>query len=200
MGLQPQLRFEIKDCTWDDILDMISTSRQDYEEKAAGLKGLFRNAFRKVGDHSVRIAPLFEMIPGDDGLSVLKGGLGWILTVRRIAILIPAKERNTDDICTQLARESAKRREKIFSAFESIPETFIMATEKRKIFPNNRQLQEKVASLHAMLVEAILQLAGFLLRERRGQSHKLSGSPAALRFRVNNLFSLGSYAHGNDIQ
>lgn len=81
LGLQPQLRFEIKDCTWDDILDMIATSREDYERKAAGLKGLFRKAFRKAGDHSVRIAPLFEMIPGDEGLSVLRGGLGWILTV-----------------------------------------------------------------------------------------------------------------------
>lgn len=74
-----------------------------------------------------------------------------------------------------------------------------MATEKRKIFPNNRQLQEQVANLHAMLVEAILQLAAFLLRERRGQSHKLSGSQAALRFRVNNLFSLVSCTHDHDI-
>ena len=81
LGLQPKLRFEIKDCAWDDILDLIATSRRDYEQKAAGLKGLFRKAFRKAGDNSVRIAPLFEMIPGDEGLSVLKGGLGWILTV-----------------------------------------------------------------------------------------------------------------------
>lgn len=73
----------------------------------------------------------------------------------------------TDD--TQLARESAKKRDNIFSAFESIPETFIMATEKRRIFSESRQLQEKVASLHAMLVDAIMQLAAFLLRERRGR-------------------------------
>lgn len=78
-----------------------------------------------------------------------------------------AADTNTDDI--QLARESAKKRDKIFSAFESIPEAFIMAMEKRKIFPESRQLQEKVASLHAMLVEVIIQLAAFLLRERRGQ-------------------------------
>lgn len=81
LGLQPKLRFEIKDCTWDDILDLIATSRRDYEQKAAGLKGLFRKALRKAGDNYARIAPLFEMIPGDEGLSVLKGGLGWILTV-----------------------------------------------------------------------------------------------------------------------
>lgn len=169
---------------------MISTSRQDYEKKAAGLKGLFRNAFRKVGDHSVRIAPLFEMIPGDDGLSVLKGGLGWILTVRRLVILYAKKRIDTND--AQLARESAKRRDRIFSAFESIPETFIMATEKRMIFPNNKQLQEKVASLHTTLVEVILQLAAFLLRERRGESHERFWSLAALSLRVINLFSLAS--------
>lgn len=147
---------------------MISTSRQNYEKKAAGLKGLFRKALRKAGDNSVRIAPLFEMIPGDEGLSVLRGGLGWILTVRCVARMGSIDETND----TQLAKESAKKRERIFSAFESIPETFIMAMEKRKIFPESRHLQEKVARLHAMLVEAIMQLAGFLLREHRGESLK----------------------------
>lgn len=48
-----------------------------------------------------------------------------------------------------------------------------MAMEKRKIFSESRQLQEKVASLHAVLVDAIMQLAALLLRENRGRSQNL---------------------------
>lgn len=82
LGFKPVLTFVPGDCTWDDILDLIVSSRRDYEAKASGLKGLFRKAWRKAGDNSTRIAPIFEMLPVDTGLSVLKGGLGWILTVR----------------------------------------------------------------------------------------------------------------------
>lgn len=48
-----------------------------------------------------------------------------------------------------------------------------MAMEKRKIFSESRRLQEKVASLHAMLVDAIMQLAAFLLREKQGRADNL---------------------------
>lgn len=83
LGFRPPLQFGPDDCTWDDILNLMISARRDYEAKASGLKGLFRKAWRKAGNNSTRIAPIFEMIPDDTGLSVLKGGLGWILTVRK---------------------------------------------------------------------------------------------------------------------
>lgn len=81
LGLRPKLRFDSGDCTWDHILDMIVLSQKEYAEKATVLRGLFQKVWRKTGDHSSRVAPLLEMIPDDVGLTVLKGGLGWILTV-----------------------------------------------------------------------------------------------------------------------
>lgn len=68
-----------------------------------------------------------------------------------------------------MARENAKKREAIFSAFESIPETFAMAVEKRKIFQQYGHVQQQVASLHGTIVHSIIVLISFLLPDRRGE-------------------------------
>lgn len=70
-----------------------------------------------------------------------------------------------------MAKESSKKREAIFAAFESIPETFAMAAEKRKIFHEYGHLKEKVASLHGTIVSSIMVLISFLLPDRRGEYH-----------------------------
>lgn len=81
--LGPELKFDPNYCTWPEIVDMIAKARKEYEKKALGLKGLIIKGWRGLGDNSSRIEPLFDLIPEDMGLSILGGGLGWILTVSR---------------------------------------------------------------------------------------------------------------------
>lgn len=165
LDIKPRLRVGLEDCSWEDILDLMVSSRREYEKKALGLRGILRRAWRKAGDNSTRIAPLFDMIPDDSGLTVLRGGLGWILTVRPFRLPKGLVDCNTDR--EQLAKEASKKREAIFLAFESIPEVFVMAAEKRRIFRDDGQLQERVADIHGTIVSSIMLLVSFLLPDHR---------------------------------
>lgn len=68
-----------------------------------------------------------------------------------------------------MAKESAKKREAILSAFDEIPAIFAMAAEKRNNFPGNEQLRECSVALHATIMWAISQLIAYLLPESQGK-------------------------------
>jgi hypothetical protein len=59
----------------------MNNARSGFEESVTGLKNIFRNLWVKAGDVSENIIPLFDMIPGDNGLSVLRSGLVLIFMV-----------------------------------------------------------------------------------------------------------------------
>lgn len=72
----------------------------------------------------------------------------------------------------QIAKESARKRDAVFATFEEIPEAFILAARKRKLYPNNMELREHLAKFYANTVSAIVGLITFLLPKARGRYHE----------------------------
>ena len=74
-------------CSWDDVLGSIEETRVEYERKAG------KNRLRAIPRSPVIVTTLHgltEMIPEQDGLSILRGGLKLIFGVRK-----PANETRT---------------------------------------------------------------------------------------------------------
>ena len=76
------LDFDPKTCTWGDVLDEAGKAEKIYIDGGSGLKNVVRKTFRFAGDYSDSISPWFDLIPDQDGLSVLNGGLKLIFRVR----------------------------------------------------------------------------------------------------------------------
>lgn len=71
-------------CTWADVLDEMSRAEKEYEyfAKGRGSKNIGRRAFRKAGDYASAVSPWLNLIPDDDGMNVLSGGLRLVFQVR----------------------------------------------------------------------------------------------------------------------
>ncbi|RDL37692.1 uncharacterized protein BP5553_05125 [Venustampulla echinocandica] len=150
LKLTPTLDFDVENCSWEDVLDQMTKVKGDYEDRANGLKNTFRKVWRKMGDGDIlgNINPLLDMIPNQYGLSVLRGGLAFIF---------------------YLAKKAAKKRDKIFSAFEDIPDVIARAMAKRELFPSHKRLRECSDKLYSTLLLAITHLIGYLLPKQAKQ-------------------------------
>ncbi|ROT43064.1 hypothetical protein SODALDRAFT_327229 [Sodiomyces alkalinus F11] len=146
-----------KNCTWDDVMEHMETAQSVYTARASG------NPVRRTLRHGrvigATLGPLADMIPEDDGLSVLRGGFAFIFK------MVQKREEN---------------REKIFNIFQEIPMVLSNACEKRKVFPGDNQLQQCVHQLCGTLLYCIPKLAEILL-------HKHPGSLLDPRRLLNNL-------------
>ena len=76
------LDFNTKHCTWGEVLDEASRAEKAYLESGNGPRNVVRKVFRFVGDYSESISPWIDLIPDQDGLSILNGGLKIIFRVR----------------------------------------------------------------------------------------------------------------------
>ena len=86
----------------------------------------------------------------------------------------------------QLAKKSAEKEEKIFSAFEEIPFIIIRAQLMRKRFPEEGHLKTRCIKLYETLLGAIADLIGFLLPEKECEldvplTHRLGVSLEAIQ-------------------
>ena len=75
------LDFDPKTCTWGDVLDEAGKAEKFYLDGGNGPTNVVRKIFRFAGDYSDCISPWFDLIPDQDGLSVLNGGLKLIFRV-----------------------------------------------------------------------------------------------------------------------
>ena len=76
------LDFDTKHCTWGNVLDEAAKAENIYLESGNGPRNVVRKVFRFVGDYSESISPWIDLIPDQDGLSILNGGLKLIFRVR----------------------------------------------------------------------------------------------------------------------
>lgn len=82
------LAFKHKGILWDDVLESIHDAKEQYHTKSEKnkLQNVYRNKALIMTLHS-----LTDMIPDQNGLSVMRGGLKLIFKVRKY-FLIPAKD------------------------------------------------------------------------------------------------------------
>jgi hypothetical protein len=80
---KPPLKFDVKRCTWEDVLDERTRAQEEYFANGRGGENFVRRTFRKAGDLAPAVSPWLDLIPNNDkGLCVLNGGLRLIFNVR----------------------------------------------------------------------------------------------------------------------
>lgn len=89
-SVEEHLRFNIQQCTLKDVFDELDLVRGNYEEKAKGPSGILRRGARAVGDYADQITPWIELVPSDQGLSILSAGLKIIFGVSLSVLCIIA--------------------------------------------------------------------------------------------------------------
>jgi len=75
-----------ENCTWDDVFDQIDAANAAYEAKAP--KGSFRNFIRGGKADARTLDSLCSIIPEEQGLGVLRGGLSFFFQVSLLRIEI----------------------------------------------------------------------------------------------------------------
>ncbi|KAH6640121.1 hypothetical protein F5144DRAFT_86192 [Chaetomium tenue] len=126
---------------WQDVIDAIESATAQDNAKAE--RSSVRARLRKSGPELAVLESLAGMIPDQDGLCVLRGGL---TTLCRMVSL------------------RLETRAKILRAFEGIPETFLDAVQAGMRFPGATDLVHAVRQLYHTLVENVAILIGILLR------------------------------------
>ncbi|KAH6843478.1 hypothetical protein B0I37DRAFT_393675 [Chaetomium sp. MPI-CAGE-AT-0009] len=150
--------FANRSCCWQDVIDAIESATAEDDAKAE--RSSLRARLRKSGPELAVLESLAGMIPDQDGLCVLRGGL---TTLCRMVSL------------------RLETRAKILRAFEGIPETFMDAVQAGMRFPGAADLLHAVRQLYSTLVENVAILIGILLRSH---PHKNRGKFHAARSKV----------------
>ncbi|KAK4449013.1 hypothetical protein QBC34DRAFT_101728 [Podospora aff. communis PSN243] len=130
--------------SWDEVLNSIEAAREEYEKKTG--KGRLR-AIPRSQVVVTTLHGLTEMIPEQEGLSVLRGGLKLIFG---------------------LLHKRIENQEQIFQTFQDIPFTFSKACEACQSYPRDEALRNSVFDLYQVLREEIPNLTGVLLRRHKG--------------------------------
>ncbi|KAK4208178.1 hypothetical protein QBC37DRAFT_405546 [Rhypophila decipiens] len=128
-------------CSWDHVIEELRDARRVYEEK--GQKNPVRRALRHGASISRAVMPLIDSLPQENGAGLLQGA---------IKIIFHAVQRRSDTC------------EKIFEAFENIPQTIKMAETLRGIYPNEESLLRCLGGLYYQLTKSLPQLIDVLLR------------------------------------
>ncbi|KAK4119073.1 hypothetical protein N657DRAFT_675165 [Parathielavia appendiculata] len=126
---------------WRDVVDAIETAKA--QDNAKSDRSKIRGRLRKSGPEIALLESLAGMIPDQDGLGVLRGGLTTLFKMVSLRI---------------------ETRAMILEAFESIPETLIEAVQASMRFPDASDLLEAVRRLYHTLVEKVATLIEVLLR------------------------------------
>jgi hypothetical protein len=71
--------FDVKNCSWRDVLDQMHEAQDVYNAK--GEKNKARGLFRHGKAISENLTPLLALIPDQYGLNILRGGLALIFKV-----------------------------------------------------------------------------------------------------------------------
>ncbi|KAJ5959953.1 uncharacterized protein N7479_007103 [Penicillium vulpinum] len=156
-SVDPKFRFNIRECTFEDVVEELDHAREEYEKKAKGLSGILHRGVRAVGDYADQITPWVDLIPSDNGLCFLGAGLKIIFGI---------------------ARQNATDRERILGAFDNIPDLILSAEARQNQWATAKKLRTAAIRLYETLARAMAQLI-FLLNG--STSHAPRWSERALK-------------------
>ncbi|KAI0386148.1 hypothetical protein F5Y04DRAFT_116479 [Hypomontagnella monticulosa] len=136
--------FKHQGFSWDDVLQSIHEATNEYNTRLGG------NGIKNVHNNRILIKTLHsltDMIPDQDGLSVMRGGLKLIF---------------------KLLQKRIDNREQIFRIFKDVPIIFAKACEAIITHPRDDILRGYVNNLFTTLVDVIPKLVEIMLRRRKG--------------------------------
>ncbi|OTA60219.1 hypothetical protein K449DRAFT_396173 [Hypoxylon sp. EC38] len=131
-----------KNCTWNDVLDQLDKLKQESDLRQTKW---YRKARRVVADIGDDLNPWLKLIPSENGLSVLNGGLAVLFLATRRA------ERN---------------RESILTAFGDIPTILEKVADKLTAFPSETRVEACVRQLYGTILEELPRLIEMLLHKQ----------------------------------
>ncbi|KAJ5580214.1 uncharacterized protein N7459_006199 [Penicillium hispanicum] len=130
-----QFRFNVKKCTFNDVMVELAQARDIYEDNAQGWN-FWRQGLRTAGDYADEITPWFDLIPSDHGLNFLSAGLKIIFGI---------------------AQQNASNRANILGAFQDIPELMLTAKDQQGQW-KAKKLQKTAIELYNTLARALARL------------------------------------------
>ncbi|KAJ4301332.1 hypothetical protein N0V90_003424 [Kalmusia sp. IMI 367209] len=137
--------FDIKGCTWEDLLNHINTAICLDEEKGKNSK--IRGSIRNAKADLVFLNSLTSLIPDEKGLSVLRGGLSIIF---------------------KSWSQHIETRERVLDMLKNIVELFASAASQRRFFAADEELKTLLFDLYGVMLGAVRELINLLLRTHNG--------------------------------
>jgi hypothetical protein len=151
-------------CSWQDVVYAIEEAKG--EDNAKGERSFFgkhlRAPLRRSAPVIATLDSMTNMIPDQNGLSILRGGLVTVFKVSR-SFCRPVSDVKVD-VIGQLVHLRLQTRNVILEVFEDIPDRFVKAVEAERRFPNAVDLRNAVAHLCDTLVANLGVLIPILLR------------------------------------
>lgn len=120
--------------SWDEVTQAANLAEEKYWKDAKGPKGSIRRFFRVTGDNAHVINPWVNLLPNDQYLSVLCGGLKLVLGI---------------------AARRSEQREDILDTFKKLPEAVLRTQRYHELVPNDKVLRDCAFALYLALLELI---------------------------------------------
>ncbi|TRX88466.1 hypothetical protein FHL15_010656 [Xylaria flabelliformis] len=146
---QFNIEFDPKNCTWQDVLDQLYLAEQESELKQKTWHRKARRVIAKVGDD---INPWLKLIPSENGLSVLNGGLA---------------------VFFQAVRRAESNRHDLLEALKDIPAAIQLAADKLTAFPSDIDLKNSVKMLYKTILEELPHLIELLLHRTQSTANSI---------------------------
>ncbi|KAI0860096.1 hypothetical protein F4860DRAFT_504327 [Xylaria cubensis] len=170
---QFNIEFDPKNCTWQDVLDQLYLAEHESEGKQKTWHRKARRVIAKVGDD---INPWLKLIPSENGLSVLNGGLA---------------------VFFQAVRRAESNRHDLLDALKDIPTAIQRAADNLTAFPSDIGLKNSVKMLYQTILEELPHLIELLL-------HRLVSFPfrhiSGIRNTISRLAPLRTQSTANSIK
>jgi hypothetical protein len=77
----PDVPFDVLNCSWDDVFDQMARAKGKYEEKFNGPNHFFHWLWRKAGNASEAVDPWLQLIPNEFGMAVARGAIAIVFHV-----------------------------------------------------------------------------------------------------------------------
>ncbi|KAF2440888.1 hypothetical protein P171DRAFT_523914 [Karstenula rhodostoma CBS 690.94] len=137
--------FDLKACTWDDLLCHIDASIELDAQKSKNNR--LRRAVRNANADVQMLNSLVSIIPDEKGLSLLRGGLSIIF---------------------QSWNQRLETREHVLGLLTDIIELFVAVSAKRRLLADDDVLRALLFDLYGVLLDAVRELISILLRAHKG--------------------------------
>ncbi|CAI7566178.1 unnamed protein product [Penicillium glandicola] len=138
---EEKYRLKITSYSLNDVLLEIVEAEGRYKEKGKGIINSPRHIGRSVGDYADAITPWVDLIPSDNGLSILTAGLKAILNI---------------------AKKNAENRQKILQALYEIPNVMLRTQKQQNIFSAVPKLKDEAIALYGVLAHSLAHLIATL--------------------------------------
>ncbi|OJJ68853.1 hypothetical protein ASPBRDRAFT_209306 [Aspergillus brasiliensis CBS 101740] len=138
---EDKYRLDLTSSSLNEVLLDITEATGRYYAKGKGIVNLPRQVGRSAGDYAEAIGPWLDLIPSDNGLSLLSAGLKAILNI---------------------TKKNAENRHKILDAFGKIPDVIAQTQKQRNVFIEVPKLGDEAIALYKVLVRCLAHLIAIL--------------------------------------